>query len=211
MSWGGARSGAGRPAGGIKETTRLLNDAIKQGLVLAGRHKGLRYEDQERVATETAAMIVSDMVLGGRGDEVLRLLAVSEGKSTGAGSQNGRQSWLTQALSSMPGMSGGSQRDQAARQGPKNGSNSEDSAPGAHDPVSDAPLKAPFFTPQPPLLGHSSDHAQGDDDSAIDEGARAESAPARTPTAPPHPPLARSHISLRVSGEDFEKNSEDPG
>ena len=75
-SHGGARMGAGRPQGGVSQARRLINTAITRGLAHAGQ---IRYpdkvkgEDLEEAATQTAAMIVSDMIQAGQGNDVIKI------------------------------------------------------------------------------------------------------------------------------------------
>ena len=73
---GGSRLGAGRPQGGISQARRLINTAITRGLAHAGQ---IRYPEQvnasdlEEAATQTAAMIVSDMIRAGQGNDVIKI------------------------------------------------------------------------------------------------------------------------------------------
>ena len=75
-SHGGTRTGAGRPQGGVSQSRRLINTAITRGLAHAGR---IRYPDQvngadlDEAATQTAAMIVSDMIQAGQGNDVIKI------------------------------------------------------------------------------------------------------------------------------------------
>ncbi len=105
MSWGGARSGAGAPKRGVSQARRLLVDALHRGLEQAGRLKGLNGSPHE-VATEAAARIACDMVLAGRGDEVLKLYAIATPATDDLAGSGGRKSALMEALERLPGMVG---------------------------------------------------------------------------------------------------------
>ncbi|MEJ1355725.1 MAG: hypothetical protein RPU39_13690 [Candidatus Sedimenticola sp. (ex Thyasira tokunagai)] len=96
MAHGGARSGAGRPGGGISQARRVLVTAIERGL--AGDIEGQMTEEVRiEQATQTAAQIAADMLGAGRGDQVLALYAASAPKSD-QGDGNAAQSALQNAL-----------------------------------------------------------------------------------------------------------------
>ena len=101
---GGSRPGAGRPKGGVSDTRRLIQTAITKGLAHAGRAKYpgiVSCVDVEQDATDTAAMIVSDMIQAGRGNEVLKIwsqVALKDGERQ-AGESN---SILANALARLP-------------------------------------------------------------------------------------------------------------
>jgi len=104
MAGGGRRPGAGRPTGGISQVRRILNDAIVKGMENAGREKGFQ-GDPEDVAMQTAAAIISDMILAGRGDEVLKVAVLAAPKLDADGDLgNGKDSPVLSALRRLPGL-----------------------------------------------------------------------------------------------------------
>lgn len=100
---GGARPGAGRPKEGISQLRRVLNCAIVDGLERAGREKGLTGSAEE-VARQSAARIVSDMILAGQGADVLKLAVLAAPKVGENGDGNDGESPVLRALQRMPGM-----------------------------------------------------------------------------------------------------------
>jgi len=152
---GGPRAGAGRPEGGISATRRLLVRALTRGLAIAGRSKGLEGTDDE-VATESAARIAADLIVAGRGDEVLKLLAVASPANEPAGGKDGEDSLLSRSLRRLPGMGSGAvpvpARSQVIEAEAAEGLQSQENASGPTDTQSSGPGLAPFFAPQLPLV-----------------------------------------------------------
>ena len=100
---GGNRAGAGRPKGGVSDTRRMITTAITKGLAHAGMTKypgRVSTTDIEQAATDTAAMVVSDMIQAGQGNEVLKIWSQVALKDGGQKSQSG--SILANALASLP-------------------------------------------------------------------------------------------------------------
>lgn len=192
---GGARHGAGRPKGGISQSRRLLVGALHRGLEIAGRERGIG-GDAEAVATETAAQIAADLIRAGRGDEVLKLLAVSQIKSDEGGDSQG-ETPLTRALKQLPGLGAVPLASQSGAVGEQPGeyihaqSTTCDTAPTtcATDTVSVGRENSPFFLPQRPLFGGAAHPA-----AAAGEGAT-------PPAAPPRP-------VFYLDGKNFEKNQD---
>ncbi len=181
-SHGGTRAGAGRPEGGVSQAKRLLNRALMRGLEIAGRERGL-VGDADEVATEAAARIASDLVLAGRGDEVLKLLAVA---GVNDDKKPGEKSPLLHALERMPGMP-------AAQGAPITGQTFTQAPDPADIPAtrpadnqSEAQTSAPFFALQRPLLP-------------------AELAPAQAPGGGGAPPLPAPAPHMGLRAENFEK------
>ncbi len=196
---GGARPGAGGPRGGISQLRRTLNAAIVDGLALAGREKGL-VGDRELVARQAAAHIVSDMILAGRGEEVLKLGAVVAPKMPDRGGDGGLdddESPVLAALSRMPGMLRVQEQSRDHEEDAEIPASTRISTPGTSDCTSDGarnwvPHAAdrergrPFFAPQLPLLpGGSEGERSGAAPPPAGAGARAPHPPA----GPPHPPI----------------------
>ena len=101
---GGARAGAGRPQGGISLTRRLLTTAITKGLAHAGKMKypsQVSSQNIEEAASDTAAMIVSDMIQAGQGNDVIKIWAMVAMKET-EGQGNQSKNILANALSRLP-------------------------------------------------------------------------------------------------------------
>lgn len=197
-SHGGQRNGAGRPAGGVSQAKRLLLSALTRGLEIAGREKGFT-GDATAVATETAAQLVADMVRLGRGDEVLKLLAVSQVKTDNPDDPG--ETALTRALRSMPGLNSPANVPQASRVDEcdeHEPAQSSTYAQGATNPASVAPCFQPVFAPQSLLpLVHP---AHVDDAARAGTGTRGGLWPGATPPSPP----PRAPIALNA--ENFEKN-----
>jgi hypothetical protein len=105
---GGFRPGSGRPVGGIGESRRLLDLAIKRGLADAVRETGHRGNDDD-LAAAGAAAIVQQMIRSGQGDRVLAIwsqVAPKEEPRANGGSSSGNDSPLASALGRMPGADG---------------------------------------------------------------------------------------------------------
>lgn len=158
---GGARPGAGGPRGGISELRRTLNHAIVDGLAMAGERAGIE-GDRATQAREAAARIVSDMILAGRGEEVLKLAAVIAPK-VGEDKAPGDDSPVLAALKRMPGMVPGhnqatysSEPDESAAPSMACGTRTtdcqSDGAGEAPKPGHQVQSAVPYFAPQLPLL-----------------------------------------------------------
>lgn len=184
--WGGARAGAGKPQGGVSQAKRLLNRALMRGLEIAGREKGLAGTAEE-VAVETAGQIAADMCRAGRGDEVLKLLALSEVKSGEGGDKP--KSPLLESLGRLPGMLEATQTPQQEPAPEVVPAQSNTYATRATDGQSVARVTRPFFTPQAPL--------------ELPPAERAGPGPGEGG----HPPLRPLPGDSRPHAENFEKNS----
>lgn len=223
---GGQRPGAGRPAGGLSQTRRLLVSALTRGLAIAGRAKGL-IGDEEEVATESAARIAADLILAGRGDEVLKLLAVATPASDPAGSERAKSPLLA-ALERLPGMQHSGApvlgASEPAPIGAPDPGIAEAQPDRPSDPQSDGRGFQPFFLPQLPLATVADDAATtpppgalaiGSDEAAAALGAGLLGAAARDrardPRGPgagtPYPPLPARVHALPLSAENFENFS----
>ena len=122
---GGARPGAGRPKGGVSDARRLLLAGLQRALAEAATDAGLvaASASEEDRATAGIADIARGLIAAGRGDEVVKLYALSVTK-TGAGddAQGGKSPFLA-ALARLPGMlaeagNGTDPAQQAARRTP---------------------------------------------------------------------------------------------
>ena len=118
---GGARSGAGRPKGGVSEARRLLLSGLQRALADAAAEAGLieAGASEEDRATVGIANIARGLIQAGRGDEVVKLYALSVTKagSGGEGEGSGKSPFL-EALRRLPGMvAGGENGTEPAQQG----------------------------------------------------------------------------------------------
>lgn len=150
---GGTRTGSGRPEGGVSQARRLINTAITRGLAYAGR---IRYpnqvsgDDLDEAATQTAAMIVSDMIKAGQGNDVIKIWSQVAMKDNDkeASSKN----ILAEALARLPA------RSQVPDMSRTNNTNSEciintrDKDIGTTDYKSEGTDNQPYFVPQACLL-----------------------------------------------------------
>ena len=105
---GGFRPGAGRPVGGISESRRLLDLAIKRGLADAARDGGLSGSDED-LSLATVAEIVRQMARSGAGDKVLAIwsqVAPKDEPRANNPGQAGDDSDLSRAYRRMPGAVG---------------------------------------------------------------------------------------------------------
>lgn len=78
MPRGGARTGAGRPKGGVSRMRITLEEATRRGMAEAyfqDNPKERGRIDYEEAATRAAAEVVTEMMQTGRGDEVLKFAA----------------------------------------------------------------------------------------------------------------------------------------
>lgn len=100
---GGARPGAGRPKGGISDARRLLLAGLERGLARAADEQGLTPAgtDQAERATAAIAAIAYDLIRAGRGDEVVKIYALS---ATKLPADEAPRSPLAAALARLPGM-----------------------------------------------------------------------------------------------------------
>lgn len=153
MQNGGYRPGAGRPKGGISQTRRLINSAITKGLAHAGRAKypdKVNSTDLEEAAVDTAAMIVSDMIQAGQGNDVIKVwaqVAIKESDSQNSSSNN----ILADALSRLPSPSHGADMSQSPdlETETHNIKGIDDGRP--TDAKSNGSINLPYFAPQVPL------------------------------------------------------------
>ncbi len=221
MSWGGARSGAGAPKRGVSQARRLLVDALQSGLEQAGRLKGLTGSPEE-VATQAAARIACDMVLAGRGDEVLKLYAIATPASDDPPGGGGRKSALMEALERLPGMVGeGAEGPETSLDGGDDSESSEQSTAcdgGSGDGKSDgAPPESQtvtldsdgqvigkggpraFFDPQPMLI---------QPDGFELAGARGAYGARATRAATPHTPPAGPRGVNSLDGKNLDSSGE---
>lgn len=183
---------------------RLLSAAITDGLELAGRTAGIE-GDGESVAKECAARIVSDMILAGRGEEVLKLGAVLAPKGGDDDGKHGKSPVLD-ALSRMPGMLPGREPSQVAERVAGTAEESDtcatrttDGRSGARVERPDQGAARPFFAPQLPLLPAELGGARGP------AGGGAAAAGAGTP----HPPAGGPTPPTGLDGAPFEKSEND--
>jgi hypothetical protein len=209
MQHGGARANSGRNPGGVNQSRRILIDSIERGLAIAGRKRGLIGDDEE-VAAQTTAHIVSDMVLAGEGRDVIKIYALATSKSDGAQPGAAGKSSLINALKRLPRGKSGPVSDVDDNDGMNNADNSDSYEQGAPDcqlvalvsgdddqaPGND---KQPFFSPQKTLeldvFADSSDSAG----EFAQPGEPAKATPS-TPSGPtPH--------CIGVDSENFEKNN----
>ena len=163
-SHGGARSGAGRPKGGVSQLRRIMQSAITKGLADAGRSKygDLMPEDDREAAVITGSMIVQDMISAGKGDDVLKLAAAIQSKETG---EEGGESTLESALKRLPTASRDTFMPQVSNTEGQNALISDgyeerttDTESGAHGFT---PEGGSFFSPQQTLLMHSEPATDG--------------------------------------------------
>lgn len=106
---GGARSGAGRPKGGVSDARRLLLAGLQRALADAAAQAGLveAGASEEERATVGIANIARGLIQAGRGDEVVKLYALSVTKiGAGEGEGSGKSPFLA-ALARLPGMVAG--------------------------------------------------------------------------------------------------------
>ena len=153
VSHGGARTGSGRPQGGISQAKRLINTAITRGLAYAGR---IRYpnqvngDDLDEAATQTAAMIVSDMIQAGQGNDVIKIWSQVAIKDNDK--ETASKNILAEALARLPA------RSQVPDVSHNNNANSEclintgDEDRGTTDYKSEGTDNQPYFAPQACLL-----------------------------------------------------------
>ncbi len=184
-SHGGARSGAGRPKGGVSQTRRLLSDAITKGLATAGRRKfgEEMSQDDEAAATQTAAMIVSDMIEAGQGADVLKLWAQVSSKDQQEQTQGNSLEAALKALPSASRVSLVAQGQTEAEQPlEKSGTYQPRTSDNESGVMPSQPAGATYFAPQQPLLI----------DRQADGG---------------HPPSGHPPHSIYLDSENFEKNS----
>ncbi len=195
MQNGGYRPGAGRPRGGISQTRRLIASAITKGLAHAGRVKYpnmVDSNDLEEAAADTAAMIVSDMIQAGQGNEVIRVWAqVAIKESEGQNSQS--KNILANALSRLPAPSHDADMTQSQEPEPQPADNKGLGDYRPTDYKSKGAPNLPFFAPQVPLDFESLDDENESQPEppalSCDQSLPGELTPPE-PTAPPSPPPA---------------------
>jgi len=195
---GGARPGAGAPRGGISETRRRLVNAIEQGLELAGRSKGME-GTREQVAEQAAAAIVSDMILAGQGDDVLKIWATVAPKNDDGEGGKGKQSTLAASLAAVGKRLGASGAPHAPADDTEAPADSTTYEHGAPDTASDGranPGLEYTFLPQHALpleLPARGNHGEGE--GALGQGG--------------HPPGATPTPTTALEAENFENFSGD--
>lgn len=212
---GGARPGAGAPKGGISQARRLLMRGLQRGLAHAGRAKGL-IGDEEEVATQSVAMIASDMVLAGQGRDVLAIWAQAAPKGD-EGDEGGKKSVLLAALESLPGLGSVQNPSQLPRKPAENAAESKKNEPLPTYPAFVTRSDQPFFSPQGNLLPPSvlpPPHPASDDasPSIVPATSSARAGVARTQeegAGTPYPPSARPPGILHPDTENLEKISEE--
>lgn len=217
--------GAGRPKGGISQSRRLLLRALQRGLEIAGREKGLAGTD-EAVATEAAAQIAADLIRTGRGDEVLKLLAVSQAKIGDGAPGDDDETPLSRALKALPGMVGVPAASLPADPTPaepeylpaQSSACAPDEPLGATHSGSVARINQPFFIPQAALPLRPTPEADADActtpaASQLDadaRGLRGYAAGAHPAGGGAPPPAGASPGAIYLRGKNFEKNPEPP-
>ncbi len=204
---GGARPGAGAPKGGISQARRLLLRGLQRGLAHAGRAKGLE-GDEEEVATQSVAMIASDMVLAGQGRDVLAIWAQAAPKGD-EGDPDAKKSPLLRALERMPGLGSVPDSSQPAIAPAQNRAESTENAQAPTDPASVTLPDQPFFSPQRTLLPPSLDAAHPLPSSPDPARAPLARAPSGGGGGTPYPPSAAPPGFIPLGTGNFEKIPED--
>jgi hypothetical protein len=202
MQHGGARANSGRNPGGVNQSRRILIDSIERGLAIAGRKRGLIGDDEE-VAAQTTAHIVSDMVLAGEGRDVIKIYALATSKSDGSQPGAAGRSSLINALKRLPRGKSGPVSDVDDNNSMDNADNSESYRQGAPDcqlvARVDGEEKQPFFSPQKTLeLNNFADSSDSAGDIAQ---------PGEPDKATPYTPSGPTPHCIRVDSENFEKNN----
>ena len=152
-SHGGSRVGAGRPQGGVSQARRLINTAITRGLAYGGRERApddfIGLTDDE-AAVESAARIVSDMILAGQGNDVIKIWSQVATKDNDKESEP--RNVLAEALARLPARN---QVPDMSRNSFDNGErliNTGDADRGTTDYKSGGVDNQPYFAPQGCLL-----------------------------------------------------------
>lgn len=102
MPRGGARTGAGRPKGGVSRMRMMLEEAARKGMAEAyyrANPKQRNKLDEEEAAIQAAAQVVTEMMENGRGDDVLKFAAYVGTPD----SERSKSSTLAEALAKLPG------------------------------------------------------------------------------------------------------------
>lgn len=102
MPRGGARTGAGRPKGGVSRMRMMLEEAARKGMAEAyyrANPKQRNKLDEEEAAIQAAAQVVTEMMENGRGDDVLKFAAYVGTPD----SERSKTSTLAEALAKLPG------------------------------------------------------------------------------------------------------------
>lgn len=195
MQNGGYRPGAGRPKGGISQTRRLIASAITKGLAHAGRTKypdRVSSTDLEEAAADTAAMIVSDMIQAGQGNEVIKVwaqVAIKESEGQNCQSKN----ILADALSRLPSPSHDTDMTRTREAEPEAPDTKGLADDRPTDTKSNGSLNLPFFAPQVPL----------DFDSQSDQPEQTCDHPERAAREHPHAP---AHVQARTPTPAYTHN-----
>ena len=98
---GGARYGAGRPPTTIGQARRYVLAGIHLGLADAARTKGVQGSDDE-CAIAAIRMICGDMVLAGRGEDLVRIYATVSAKGNDDPGERPIKSPILAALEALP-------------------------------------------------------------------------------------------------------------
>lgn len=99
---GGARPGAGRPPTTLAQARYWLLSGIHLGLADAARARGAKGTDDE-CSVAAIRMISQDMILAGRGEDLLRIYAtVSASRAGGETKEDERRSPILRALEALP-------------------------------------------------------------------------------------------------------------
>ena len=191
--------------GGITQSRRILIDAIERGLAIAGRKRGLIGDDED-VAAQTTAHIVSDMVLAGEGRDVIKIYALATSKADGSQSGNAAKSSLINALKRLPRGKNVRVSDVNDNGNIDNAGNSSGYQQGAPDCQLVARAhgddKQPFFSPQKTLeLDDVSEF------SSISSSAGDFAQPGHPGKATPYTPSGPTPHCIGVDSENFEKNN----
>lgn len=102
MPRGGARTGAGRPKGGVSRMRITLEEATRRGMAEAyylNNPEERGRTDEEEAAIQAAAEVVTEMMQTGRGDEVLKFAAYIGTPD----SERSKSNTLAEALAKLPG------------------------------------------------------------------------------------------------------------
>jgi hypothetical protein len=211
---GGARPGAGRPAGGLSESRRLLDQAIRQGMAMAvrDRHPAAAGTADE-LAMAGAAEIIRMMMHAGHGDRVLAIWAQI---APAAPATNGRESAsgspLSDALERLPGGHGAPVARQLSDDRQDRGASAGDDAARPADcesagrliegvPAVDLPGQIPLSVDAPRPAGNApAGCAPGTSSSSVPAGC----APAGAPPPTPTPPRGRNAQVIHPDRVDFD-------
>lgn len=182
MAWGGNRLGSGRPKGGVSQTRLQILRAIELGMADAAKIKHLPGATTQELALAAASAIVSDMIIAGMGDQVLKLQVLAAPSSDDPGGEE--SSLISRALSKLPGMDKGTVKALDNQGQGDEPVNIEAEGQGTTKESFDVPSVSPVFLPQLQLINRPS-AGKGDT---------------------PLPPPGASPYPLVVDTENLEKN-----